>query len=239
MAYVDYKEILSTARQKFIDGEYKIAESLLQQILLINNRIPEVFHMLATIYYDRSQFSKSIKHFKRAIEIDPTYTDASIGLSIILNDLGRYEEGKKIFQEAQDILKKKTSRQADPFIDGKLSEKHIEIGDLYFQFSRFDEALEQFYKGYSLVQNPETKMKIIDTYAKKGDEDKAVQELKTYVKDYPQDLKAQVRLGQIYYNSNRIPDAVDQWEKVLFRDPDNEEAQRFIRISQHSRQTNI
>ncbi len=237
MAYVDYKEMLGTARQKFIESDYKIAESLLQQILLINNRIPEVFHMLATIYYDRSQFSKSIKHFKRAIEIDPTYTDASIGLSIILNDLGRYEEGKKIFLEAQEILKKKNSRQADPFIDGKLAEKHVEIGELYFQFSRFDEALEQFYKAYRMSQTPEIKMKIIDTYQKKGDDEKAVQELKTYIKDYPQDLKAQVRLGQMHYDFSRIPEAIDQWEKVLFRDPENEDAKRLLKVSQNNRQT--
>jgi tetratricopeptide (TPR) repeat protein len=231
--------MLATARQKFIDGDHRVAESLLQQILLINNRIPEVFHMLATIYYDRSQFSKSIKHFKRAIEIDPTYTDASIGLSIILNDLGRYEEGKKVFDDAQDILKKKNSRAADPFIDGKLAEKHLEAGDLYFQFSRFDEALEQYYKAYRLSQTPEIKMKIIDTYQKKGDEEKAVQELKTHIKDYPQDLKAQVRLGRIFYDSSRVPEAVDQWEKVLFRDPDNEDAKKFLRMAQNARQTTL
>src|SRR3954463_1579690 len=138
MAYVDYKEMLGTARQKFIDGDYKIAESLLQQILLINNRIPEVFHMLATIYYDRSEFSKSIKHFKRALEIDPTYTDASIGLSIILNDLGRYDEGKAIFKEAQEALNEKKQKN-DPYADEKLSEKHMQLGDLYFSFQRFDE----------------------------------------------------------------------------------------------------
>jgi tetratricopeptide (TPR) repeat protein len=239
MAYVDYKEMLGTARQKFIDGDYKIAESLLQQILLINNRIPEVFHMLATIYYDRSQFSKSIKHFKRAIEIDPTYTDASIGLSIILNDLGRYEEGKKVFNEAQDILKKKSSRQSDPFIDGKLAEKHIEIGDLYFQFSRWDESLEQYYKAYRMSQAPEIKMKIIDTYLKKGDGDKSIEELKTYIKDYPQDLKAQVLLGKVFYDFNRVPDAVDQWEKVLFRDPENEDAKKLLKVTQNTSQTTL
>jgi len=239
MAYVDYKEMLSTARQKFVDGDYKVAESLLQQILLINNRIPEVFHMLATIYYDRSQFSKSIKHFKRAIEIDPTYTDASIGLSIILNDLGRYEEGKRIFVEAQEILKKKNSRQSDPFIDGKLAEKHIEIGELYFQFCRYDESLEQFYKAYRLSQTSDIKLKIIETYQKKGDIDKAVEELKSYIKDYPQDLKAQVRLGKLYYDFNRLPEAIDQFEKVIFRDPDNVDAKKFLKMAQHSSETTL
>src|SRR4051812_25935432 len=104
MAYGNLGELIETAREYFIAGDYKRAEPLLQQGLLQNNRSPELFQMLATIYYDQGKFSKAIKTFKRALEIDPTYTDASVGLSIILNDLGKYDEGRKVFEEAQQAL---------------------------------------------------------------------------------------------------------------------------------------
>jgi len=109
-------DMLAEAREYFIDGNYKMAEPILQQMLLQNTRNPEVYQMLATIYYDKGQFSKAIKTFKRALEIDPTYTDASVGLSIILNDLGKYDEGKQVFVDAQDQLERKTGKN-DPFID--------------------------------------------------------------------------------------------------------------------------
>jgi tetratricopeptide (TPR) repeat protein len=79
---------------------------------------PEVFQMLGTIYYDQGKFNKAIKTFQRALEIDPSYTDASVGLSIILNDIGRYDEGKKVFQDAKKLIDLRSGR-ADPYIDEK------------------------------------------------------------------------------------------------------------------------
>ncbi|MEQ1878780.1 MAG: tetratricopeptide repeat protein [Bdellovibrionia bacterium] len=239
MASVDQKELLDGARRRFADGDYKGAEAMLHQLLMVNNRIPEVFQLLATIYYDRGQFSKAIKHFQRALEVDPTYTEASVGLSIILNDMGRYEEGKQVFQAAQKALDDAKKKQADPYVEEKLAKQHIQTGDLYFQYQRYEEALEQFHKAFALKERPEINLKIIDCYVKKGDADKAIRELKIFTKDHPQHTKAQIWLGVLLYNTKRIADAVDQWEKVLFREPSNEEARKYVRRAQQSQMTEL
>ena len=80
-------QLIDEARESFIEGDYKIAEPLLNQPTLLHSKNPEVFQMLATIYYDQGKFNKAIKTFKKALEIDPSYTDAAVGLSIILNDI--------------------------------------------------------------------------------------------------------------------------------------------------------
>jgi tetratricopeptide (TPR) repeat protein len=239
MASVDQKELLDQARQRFIDGDYASAEAMLHQLLNINNRIPEIFQILGTIYYDRSQFGKAIKHFQRALEIDPSYTDASVGLSLILNDLGRYDEGKQVFQTAQKALEDAKKKQADPYLEEKLAKQHLQLGDIYFQYQRYGEALEQFHKAFGLLQKPEIKLKIIDCHVKKGETDKAVRELKVFVKDHPENMRAQNWLGILLYNSKRVADAVDQWEKVLFREPENEEAKKYIRQAQQVRTTEL
>src|ERR1700733_4886425 len=115
----DPTELLEHARENFKEGKYAQAERVLQQILLMNNRLPEVYHMMGTIYYDQGKFNKAIKTFRRALEIDPTFTDASVGLSIILNDLGRYDEGKKVFEEARTLVNQRKGNQ-DPYVDEKL-----------------------------------------------------------------------------------------------------------------------
>jgi tetratricopeptide (TPR) repeat protein len=234
MEYTDYQDLLDSAREYYIEGDYKRAEPILHQILLRNNRIAEVFLMLATIYYEHGKFTKSINTFKRALEVDPTYADASIGLSIVLNDLGRYEEGQTAFDEAQILLQKKKT-QADPFLDEKLSAKHAEIGDLYFQYSRWEEAVEQYYKAVRLtLKKMDLLIKIADAFVKKGEHRHAVRELKNVVRDYPQFIPARIKLGIVLYNSQNIQEAVQVWEAALTRDPDNKEAQNFIRIAQRS-----
>lgn len=227
-----FAEMLAEAKEAFISGNYKTAEPMLSQLLLKNGRNPEIYQMLATIFYDKGQFNKAIKTFKRALEIDPTYTDASVGLSIILNDLGRYEEGKKIFLDAQAELERKSGK-TDPYIDEKIASKHEELGDLYFQYKRYNEALEQFLKALQLSsRKPELTMRLSETFVKLNQADRAIKELKALVKDYPQFIPARMKLGIIYYNANNLAEATEQWENVLMKDPHHSEALRHLKMAQ-------
>lgn len=229
----DLQDLLSIARDQFINGDYKQAETALSQILLKNSRIPEVLQMLATIYYDKGQFNKAIKTFQRALEIDPGYTDASVGLSIILNDLGRYEEGKKVFNEAKSILDKRATK-TDPFVNEKLANKHEELADLYFQFQRYKEALENLYKALQLSnRRAEITMRIADCYMKMSEWDKAAKELRGIIKEYPNYVGAKFKLGLVFYNMGRVTDAIETWETVLMMEPNHQETLRHLKMAQN------
>ncbi len=225
-------EVIAEAKQNFIKGNYKVVEPLLQQLILQNNRNPEIYQMLATIYYDKGQFNKAIRTFKRALEIDPTYTDASVGLSIILNDLGRYEEGKKIFEDAKQVLDRKKN-SPDPYLEEKLAQKHEELADLYVQLQRFAEALEQFFKAQKLsTRKVEISIRIADCFLSLNEATKAQAQLKNLIKEYPQYAPARIKLGLLYYNQNQLAEATEQWENVLLRDPDHPEAHKYLKMAQ-------
>lgn len=226
-----FDDVFEEAKNAFINGNYKIAEPILQQMILQSTRNPEVFQMLATIMYDKGQFNKAIKIFKRALEIDPTYTDASVGLSIILNDLGRYDEGKKIFHDAKQILDKKKSSN-DPYIEEKLATKHEELADLYFQYQKYNEALDQFLKSLSLTtRKAELTLRIADCFVKLDETEKAIRELKKLVREYPHFNQARMKLGHIYYNNNNLAEATEQWENILLRDPHHVEARKCLTMA--------
>lgn len=233
------EDALLEARNAFINGNYKLAETLIHQLTLQGTRNPEIYQMLATIYYDKGQFSKAIKTFKRALEIDPTYTDASVGLSIILNDLGKYDEGQKVFQEAQSLLDKK-NLQSDPFIDEKLANKHEELANLYFQYKRYKEALEQLLKAQKLSsRRTEITMRLCEVFVQLGDFDRAIRDLRSLIREYPQFTQARLKLGSVYYQTGKIAEAVEQWENILARDPNNAEAARYVRMAQAAGITEI
>lgn len=232
MGYSDTSEILAIARDAFIEGKYQKSEPLLNQLLLLDARNPEIFQMLGTIYYDRGQFKKAIKTFQRALEIDPTYTDASVGLSIILNDLGRYEEGRAIFESAQKELEKSKTK-SDPYVNERIAQKHLELAEMYSQYKRYQEALEQFFKALNLTsRKAECQIKIADTYLQLSEPKKALKLLRDMLAEFPGFLPGHIKLGAVLYKTGRVVEAIEEWEKVLLRDPKNEQAKEYIRIAQ-------
>lgn len=230
-------DLLSSAKEFFRSGRYAASEPLLNQLILNGAKDREIFHMLGTIYYDQGKFNKAIRAFKRALEIDPSFTDASVGLSIILNDLGRYDEGKKVFEEAKGLLAKGGAKE-DPYVNEKLALKHDELGELYFRYQRFMEALEQYYKALNLSsRKPELTMKVVETLIKVGESAKALKELRSLINAYPTFLTARLKLGVSLYESGDTLAAVEEWERVLERQPENSEAKRLLSLAQATGQT--
>jgi tetratricopeptide (TPR) repeat protein len=231
MADMMWDEMLSEAKEAFINGNYKVAEPMLNQLILQNSRNAEVYQMLATIYYDKGQFNKAIRTFKRALEIDPTYTDASVGLSIILNDLGRYDEGSQIFEEAQKLLERKSGKM-DSYVEEKIASKHEELADIYFQYKFYKESLDQLFHAQKLTsRKAEITMRIAECYVKLDDADRAIRELKALIREYPHFIPARLKLGVIYYNMNNLAEATEQWENILIRDPQHPEALKYLKMA--------
>ncbi len=148
----DLKVLLETAQDHFNKGHYKLAEPLLMQLQSEPNPRPDVPYMLASIAFDKGQLKRAIQLFKQSLEIDPEFTDSSVGLSIILNDLGRYEEAKKVFEDAYSIMKQRQKLGKDAFLTQKFAQKHTELGDLYLSNQFYQEALDEFQK--ALKYNP-------------------------------------------------------------------------------------
>lgn len=226
------QQLIDEARAAFIDGDYTTAEPLLNQPTLLNSRNPEVLQMLATIYYDKGNFNKAISTFKKALEIDPGYTDAAVGLSIILNDIGRYEDARKIFEEARSQLDLK-KQAAEPNLNEKFAARHAELADMYLQFKRFDDSIEQYTKAISLSgRKSDLTLQLAECLVQAGQRDKAIRELKTLLQADPRLTASRLKLGLILYNSHHIAEAVDQWENILRYDARNAEALRYLKMAQ-------
>lgn len=225
-------QLIDEARSAFIEGDYATAEPLLNQPTLINSKNPEVLQMLATIYYDQGKFNKAISTFKKALEIEPGYTDAAVGLSIILNDIGRYDDAKKIFDDAKAQLDAK-KQSAEPNINEKFAAKHAELADMYLQYKRFDESAEQYMRAISLSPKKlDLILRLTESYIQSGQKEKAIKELKALLQADPRLTAPRLKLGLILYNSHHIAEAVDQWENILRYDSKNQEAIRYLKMAQ-------
>jgi tetratricopeptide (TPR) repeat protein len=237
------EQLLKTARELFEKLEYKKAQIILSDIIESDDHNIDAFFLLANIFHINGEIGKAIKAFSKVLSLSPEHTDAAISLSVLYNDIGQYEEARKVFELANERVKGKTKGSGlleDKHINKKFASKHFEIADLYLSYNRYDEALFEYNKVVSLDNdNLEAKIKIAKVYAKKGFIAKAIEELRVVKNEVPSYAPARIALGVIHFGNGNILEAQAEWEKVILKDPFNSEASMYLNLSKTATETNL
>lgn len=173
--------------------------------------------MLATIFFDRGQLKKAIALFRKSLEVDASFTDSSVGLSIILNDLGRYEEAKQIFESAYATMKSKQTSGVDKNLNEKLATKHAELGQLYMLHEMHTQAAEEYSKAARLSPaNTDYKIRLGECHLKMKDADSAISEFEDALKDkYAVDTH--LKLVEAYNEVGKKEQALFELDKAQVR----------------------
>ena len=232
MARHDPEELFSAAKEYFIEGHYKIVESMIQQLLIVDERNPDVHYMAGTLAFEKGKLKQAIQHFKKSLQIDPHFTDSSIGLSIILNDLGKYDEGKRIFEEAYALMKQKGSDDK-PYFDESIAKKHEELGDIYFLAKQYEEALENFNRASKISSNKVFYgIKSIDCLLQMKLLSRAEREAQELLEAHPEDTRILNSMAKIQYQLGNHSKADESWQRILAKEPNNTEAKNSLIHSQ-------
>jgi tetratricopeptide (TPR) repeat protein len=225
----EIEELLDQAELALNNKTISEAEKHLAAALNKEKQNPRGYYLLGQLYYEKGQFAHAISAYKKTLVLDPQYVDASISLSVLYNDLGQYEEGGMIFNRA--LRSVETHKQgSDPFINDQLAQKHMEVGDLYNKYLRHEEAVLQYEK----ANHAETRLKLSQTLHKKGEKTRAYDELKKLKKDSPHFYPGRVALGLLQYSMGHVIEAVEEWEKVLEKDPNNEKAVSYLKMAKNA-----
>jgi len=214
--------------KKILQRNYSDAELMLEQGLITEPDNADYFYLRGLMRSYQGKLVDSIEDLKRSLHYDPKHTDAAVCLSVILNDIGRYDEAKKIFEQAnQSVFLKQIGDDAQ--IDRRFSVKHFELGDLYFRYRRFDEAVEEYNKAILLdPQSIDIRVKRAKAFAKKGFITRAIQDLQQLKVERPNDLTVRIQLGLLHYSQGNVLDAELEWESVLEIDPVYREAIAYL-----------
>ncbi len=215
--------------------KFSQAESMIQKRMREEPNNPDVHYLLGVMYYFQGQVGLTVENLKKALSLDPKHTDAAICLSVLFNDIGKYDEAKRIFEQAnQSVTHKQTL--GDAGIDRKFAVKHLEIADLYFRYRRYDEAIEEYSKAAHLDPTLlEVRIKRAKAYAKKGFLTRSMQDLQQLKLEHPHFIPARIQLGLLHYSQGNILDAELEWETVIDIEPDNREAIAYLQMAKKSR----
>jgi tetratricopeptide (TPR) repeat protein len=215
--------------------QFSQAEALIRERLRKEPQNPEVHYLHGVMNYFQGQVGTTVESLKKALSLDPRHTDAAICLSVLLNDIGKYDDAKRVFEQAnQSVAHKRTGN--DFGIDRKFAVKHLELADLYFRYRRYDEAIEEYSKSARLDPTSlDIRIRRAKAYAKKGFLTRSMQELQQLKREHPHFLPARIQLGLLHYSQGNILDAELEWENVLTLDPQNREANAYLQMAKKAR----
>jgi tetratricopeptide (TPR) repeat protein len=211
------------------------AESLIRERLTREPNNPDVHYLMGVLYYFQGQVGQTVDNLRKALALDPRHTDAAVCLSVLFNDIGKYDDAKRVFEQANQSVTNK--RTGDDFgVDKKFAVKHLEIADLYFRYRRYDEAIEEYSKAARL--DPTTldiRIRRAKAYAKKGFLTRSMQELQQLKREHSTFLPARIQLGLLHYSQGNVLDAELEWENVISIEPENKEAQAYLQMAKKAR----
>lgn len=226
------KEILSIGKQHFENKQYAQAESFLRRATQKGARYADVLNMLGVISHRDGRFASAIEYFRGAIKINPRYTEAILNLAVLYNDLGQYPEAKKLYSQLKTTKGAKKG-QIEPVLRGKLSNLHADIGDIYRSIGLNSHATEEYRKALGLNSNYfDIRTKLGQALRENGALPDSVKELKTVLRESPVYCPALIQMGITYYAMGKMPEAKKYWKAVLDKEPDNEYAKMYLRLSE-------
>ncbi len=224
------KKNLRLGRDAYKKKEYTRAESYLTQVIEKHETFADVHNMLGIIYHDRGLFSKAQGHFERAMAINPGYTEAALNLAVTYNDLGRYEEAKKIYAQALSNSRSEPG-ELDPFVRGKVANMYAEIGDVYASSGLFQAAASEYEKALAMApQFVDIRLKLGQVLRDSGKQQEAVEQFNLIIKQRPQYIAAHIHLGITLYAMGKKEQAIHEWQEVLNQDPDNRSCQMYMNL---------
>lgn len=215
-------------------GQIDEAEEALMSIYRNNPDFADICNRLGQIYYQKGEYTRAREFLERAVRLNPDYTEASLNLAITLNEMKQYGRAREVIEQAQ--LRATRKRTAlEPFIAGKLANKHKEIGDIYRELGMFVESIDEYRKALNISPGfPDIQVKLAVTLREIGMTDEALDILTRTTEHRPDYLDARIQLGITYFSRGFLDRAQEQWKLVLKTDSSHSKALMYMSFLEES-----
>ena len=196
------------ATMQFAVGDKENAITSYTELIRMTPEWPLVYYDLAAVQLANNNAPAAKASLNKALEIDPTYLNAKVALVRLELQAGKPTEALQIAQQIQ----KQTPKSPLGFI--------LE-GDARMALSKFSEAATAYEKALGIAKDGILAVKIHRARSLAGDSSKADAELLKWIADHPRDAAARGHLAQTYMASGKNKAAIEQYEFLLQKNPDN------------------
>jgi tetratricopeptide (TPR) repeat protein len=228
------KERLALARAHARRGEWSAAESAYEALLTEFPDFADVHHEVGLFFHERGDYARAQKELEQALKINPAYIEAALNLSILWNDLGRYEDASRVYQDANARAKGNTDK-LDPPVAQRVVNLYAEIGDIYAQAGLWDSAVKSYREGLRIAPSyHDIRMRLAQVLLDAKELPAAIDELELVVRLSPELIAGWLTLGLAYLSLGDEAKAANAWQAVLKQSPDHPRAKAYLRLVEKS-----
>jgi tetratricopeptide (TPR) repeat protein len=143
-------------------GYWRNSETLFLHTIETTGRNSLAHYNLASFYYVANRLPEAIEHYRKAVEIRPTYDDALNNMGAALASDGRLDEGIVAIRQAIRLRPEK-------------ADAHYNLGNVLAMERRLDEAVEAYEEALKLTpDSPHVHNNLANVLAMQGKKDEAV-----------------------------------------------------------------
>jgi tetratricopeptide (TPR) repeat protein len=229
------KQLLVLGREHYAKREFEKAEQMLRMVLEEEDRYADVHDMLGVIAHSRGNFLVAERHFERALELNPAYTEAALNLAVTYNDRGKYEKAREVYSKIK-VGPVGTAQGLDPFARGKLANMHADLAQAYADAGLPREAIREYEKATSLCpQFADLQVKLGTLFREINDLPAARVHYEAALQAKPGYVPARLQLGVTLLALGEPTAAEEQWREVIKLEPENSQAKMYLRMLERTR----
>jgi tetratricopeptide (TPR) repeat protein len=229
------KQLLVLGREHYAKREFEKAEQMLRMVLEEEDRYADVHDMLGVIAHSRGNFLVAERHFERALELNPAYTEAALNLAVTYNDRGKYEKAREVYSRIK-VGPVGTAQGLDPFARGKLANMHADLAQAYADAGLPREAIREYEKATSLCpQFADLQVKLGTLLREVNDLPAARVHYEAALQAKPNYVPARLQLGVTLLALGEATAAEEHWRAVIAVEPENSQAKMYLRMLERTR----
>lgn len=230
------RRLLRRATACFQAGDYAQAEPLLLEVIRRTPFYANVYNMLGFIYSQRNAPERAVELFRRALNLNPNYTEARLNLAITLADMGASSEASAEYGAARAAESPPGSPAAAGLTRAArngLATAHADLARMYRELGRLPEAIREFDEALALCPDfADLHYQRGVVCREQGDQGGALASFARALEINPGYVEVHLGVGLAHHLAGDHGAARRAWEKTLELDPANELARLYLRLGE-------
>jgi len=191
------------------EGRLDMAIDTIKQAIKLDPKNPFFYKGLGTAYAGKQKWSEAIEAYRKALDLNPYFSDVrnDLGTALILS--GKRDEGKKefltLFSDPTNPTPEMTARN---------------LGQAYFEEKNYGEALNWYRTAVTRAKTyPDAHLGAADSLLGLGRLEEAIQTLEAAQRELSDNAQINLALGEVYFKAGRFSEARQRLETAARRDP--------------------